>query len=230
MQGDGLVSEVLLLDQALCARVQCDAALVPAPGQYLLAVADGSDAPLATVLFAGGIAHDGFLAAPPIPSTWQPGTRLLLRGPLGHGFSIPPSSRRLGLVAFGCLARTLLSLLDSVDREEVSVTLVADHIPEGLPTEVEVQPLAAVVEVSQWTDFLAVDVERSMLPGLRETLQPHRMGIKAEGQALIRTPMPCGALADCGVCTVVLGRRTYLACADGPVFDLRQALEWSSRA
>ena len=46
------------------------------------------------------------------------------------------------------------------------------------------------------------------------------MVMGGEAQALVRTPMPCGALADCGVCTVRTSRGPKLACKDGPVFDL----------
>lgn len=42
-----------------------------------------------------------------------------------------------------------------------------------------------------------------------------------EAQILVRVPMPCGALAECGVCAVRLRDGVALACDDGPVFDLR---------
>jgi hypothetical protein len=229
MQGEGQVSEVLWVDGLSSAHVRCGAALVPAPGQYVLAHAAGSDAPLATPLFAIKNVDDGFVAAPPTPSTWNPGTRLYLRGPLGHGFSMPPSCRRIALVAFQCSARTLLSLLQAALTQDASVTLVGSHIPDDLPLQVEAQPLDSLPHVCQWADFIAVDIRRELLPRLRELLRPHRTVIKAEGQVLIRTPMPCGALAACGVCTVELRGKPFLVCEEGPAFDLRQVLEWSSR-
>lgn len=230
MQAEGQVSEVLLLDGLSSVHVRCEEALIPGPGQYVLAHAAGSDAPLATPLFALNDLHDGFFAAPPTPSTWNPGTRLFLRGPLGHGFILPPSCRRIALIAFHCSARTLLSLLEPAFRQDASIALVSSGIPDDLPLQVEAQPLHALTEVCRWADFIALDIQRELLPALRELLQPHRPVIMAEGQVLIRTPMPCGALAACGVCTVELRGKPYLACEDGPVFDMHQALEWSSRA
>jgi hypothetical protein len=230
MQGQGQVSEVLLMDDQSSVYVRCADALIPAPGQYVLAHAAGSDAPLATPLFA---IHDdlgGFVAAPPTPSTWNPGARLFLRGPLGHGFTLLPSCRRVALIAFQCSARTLLSLLKPAFQQDASVTLVGSHIPEDLPLHVEAQPLHSLLDVCQWADFIAVDIQRELLPGIRKLLQPHRTTIKAESQALVRTPMSCGALAACGVCTVDLGGKHFLACDEGPVFELRQVLEWSRRA
>ncbi len=95
MQGEGIIKELVLLDGKPCARIQCDPSLIPAPGQYLLAYADGSDSPLAASVFSAKSFADGFLTAPPIPSSWNLGMRLHLRGPLGHGFILPEDARRV---------------------------------------------------------------------------------------------------------------------------------------
>lgn len=230
MQSEGQVAEILLLDGLPAARIQCVQGLIPAPGQYLLAHAAESDAALAHVLFASGFAEDGFVAAPSVSAAWRPGTRLFLRGPLGHGFNLPVSARRVGFIAFDRSPRTLLALLGPALRQEAAVTLVAAQIPENLPFQVEVQPLNALPEICKWADYVAFDISRAALAALKEQLQPSRAALKASGQVLVRTPMPCGALADCGVCTVELGGKTYLACDDGPVFELDQVMGWASKA
>ena len=229
MQAEGRVSELVLLDGVPSARINCPAGLVPAPGQYVLAHAGGSDAPLASVLFASSVLQDGFIAATPIPSTWSPGTRLHLRGPLGQGFRLPVTVRRIGLIAFRVSPRILLSLLEPALRQNAAVALVTGHIPEDLPLQVEVQPLHALLDICRWADFAAIDIPRELLPELRGILQAHRSSIRTEAEVLIRAPMPCGALAACGVCSVELNGKALLACDDGPVFDLRQAMEWSNR-
>ncbi len=230
MLGEGRVSELHLLDGAAAGRLSCPAGLIPARGQYLLAHAQGSDAPLAMALFAARSFPDGFLTATPIPSTWLPGTRLQLRGPLGHGFAVPIGARRLALVAFRCSPRTLLSLLDAAGGVNGSLALLSDQIPEDLPLHVEAQPLTALPDICRWADYIAFDLAREALPKLKEMLQGDRSLLKAEAQVLVRTPMPCGAKAACGVCTVEAGRESLLACDDGPVFDLRQLMGRSSRA
>ena len=230
MLSEGTVRELQLLDDREAARVVCPEGLTPAAGQYLLAQAVGSDAPLATVLFAAHTYSDGFLTATPIPSTWVPGTQLLLRGPLGHGFALPSAARRIGLVAFQCSPRALLMLLDAAFHQNASVALVADRLPDDLPLEVEAHPLRSLVDTCRWADFIAFDIVRESLPELKAALQLERNSIKAEMQALVRAPMPCGALAHCGVCTIETGGQSVLACDDGPVFDMRQVMGWSSRA
>ncbi len=230
MQGEGWIREVLLLDGGTAAHVSCGPELVPAPGQYLLAHAAGSDAPLATVLFLARALPDGFLTTPPIESTWAPGTRLHLRGPLGHGFAVPAGARRIALVAFQGSPRTLLSMLEAAFRQEASVALVSTEIPEDLPLQVEVQPLHAIRDICRWADYVALDASRDSLPALKAIFQADRTLLKADAQILVRTPMPCGALAACGVCSVDAGRTVLLACEDGPVFGFRQIMGWSSRA
>src|SRR5512138_2902191 len=202
MLGEGRVSELLLLGGETAARVSCAPGLVPTPGQYVLAHADGSDAPLAAALFAARTYPDGFLTAGSIPSTWVPGTQLHLRGPLGHGFSMPPGARRITLAAFACSPQTLLSLLEPAVRQGASVVLVSDRAPDDLALDVEAHPPSALRETCRWADYIAFDVARDALPELKDMLEADRLLSRAEGQALVRAPMPCGALAACGACTV----------------------------
>jgi hypothetical protein len=75
--------------------------------------------------------------------------------------------------------------------------------------------------VLKWADYAAFDLARESLPDLSMRLRTggHRPGLP-EAQVLVRVPMPCGAMAECGVCAVRLRRGIGLACDDGPVFDL----------
>src|SRR5919108_4083248 len=97
--GKGQVVELILQDGSRYVRVACPPNLIPAPGQYLLA-SDGSDSPLPVPLFHTDSTPEGFIAAAPVSASWSPGLALSLRGPLGRGFTLPLSARRIGLVAF----------------------------------------------------------------------------------------------------------------------------------
>ena len=93
-QGTGELVELYLENGLTGGRVLCPQNLIPGPGQYLLAHdriparrgPGRADDPLPAPVFNAGSIPGGFLAAPPIPPTWQPGTTLSLRGPLGRGF------------------------------------------------------------------------------------------------------------------------------------------------
>jgi hypothetical protein len=226
----GRVAE-LQLDPAgrIAARIACPRGAVPAPGQYLLATDETSL--LGIPLFNAGPALNGFLAAPPLPASWAPGTPLALRGPLGRGFRLPAGLRRLALVVAGDgtsgsgVAR-LLPLAIQALEENAAVTLFAAAPLPDLPLSVEAYPLEAAGEAMRWADFLAVEIPLEGLPVLGDLLGlgPGERP-STPGQALTRTAMPCAGLADCGVCAVLTGSRSWkLACKDGPVFDLTDLL------
>ncbi|MFZ5881105.1 MAG: hypothetical protein ACOY0R_17185 [Chloroflexota bacterium] len=211
----GQLLELYYDTERAAARILCPPQLVPAPGQYLLAH-DGSDSPLAVSVFPAGPAVDGFLAAPSLPRAWTPGTPLHLRGPLGRGFSLPSAARRVALLAWDDSPARLLALLPQALGQGAAVTLVSRATPQELPAEVEVQPLRALDEALAWADFLAVDAGRESLPGLRSRLAAWN---QAAVQVLVRAEMPCGGLAECGVCAVRVRSGWRMACKEGPVFD-----------
>lgn len=223
MQADGTVTELILLDGLPAARILCPPKMMPAPGKYLLAHAGGSDSPLAAPVFSTKSVADSFIAAPPVPDSWTPGAHLHLRGPLGHGFALPASARHVALIAFDDSSRRLLALLDAAFKQDASVTLVCEDAPDDLPLQVEVQPLRTLSEVCAWADYIALDTARESLPELRKKLGlSSPLKVWYEAQVLVRAPMPCGALAECGVCTVETRDGHSLACYDGPVFDLKE--------
>ena len=221
--GKGKIEEIFLDGSA---RISCPPELTPAPGQYLLAHADGSDAPLPVPLFSSlPSPQTGFRCAPPLPSTWRPGISLSLRGPIGHGFMLPVSARKIALIAFDEPPARLLGVLSLALKQNAEVVLVTNSQPEDLPEVVEVQPLRGLVETLQWADYAAVDVSRENLNQLSKMLAgKDQITAKVEAQILVHAPMPCGALADCGVCALSLHHDWKMICKDGPVFSLKELM------
>jgi dihydroorotate dehydrogenase electron transfer subunit len=124
------------------------------------------------------------------------------------------------LVAFDGSAAQLKGLVQPALRQEAAVVLVCDLAPESLPDDVEVQPLSALQEIVEWADYLAFDVRRENLNQLRERLgRLNQLAAGKAAQVLIYTPVPCGGIADCGICAVNLKSDWKLACKDGPVFN-----------
>ncbi len=215
-RGTGELTEVYLENGLTGGRLLCPQNLIPEPGQYLLAH-DGSNSPLPAPVFNAGPVSGGFLLAPPIPSTWQPGTTLSLRGPLGKGFSLPPSARRVALVPLGETSARLRPLLATALEQSAALVLVSDLDLPDLPPEVEIQSVSALAEVAQWADYLAIDIAREALPELCEMLGSSKQAwVALEAQVLVVTPTPCGGLAECGVCAVTTRRGWKMACKDGP--------------
>lgn len=219
--GKGQVNELILLDGLRHLRISCSADLIPAPGQYALA-GNGSDAPLSVPLYFTDSAPGGFIAAP-APDSWAPGMELYLRGPLGRGFVIPASARRVCLVCLGGSLSRVRGLIQPALKRRANLVMVADFQAEDLPDEVEIQKSSSLGEVAAWADYAAFDVTRESLPALVETLgKLHQASVPKDAQVLIHTPVPCGGLAECGVCAVAATSGWKMACTDGPVFDLRE--------
>ncbi len=226
----GLIQEIYS-PELRAARIACPPALVPAPGQYLLASAPSDPYTiLAQPLFSAGTCQGGFYAAPPLPAHWLPGTELNLRGPLGHAFSLPGSARKVVLAAMQGSCARVLALLEPALAQKASVVLLSGRPPLGLPAALEILPFSSLPEIGPWADYLAIDLPRERLPEILDLLVYNPNNTYTQGktipprpgcvQILVDTAMPCGGLAECGACAVDLRRGLKLACKDGPVFDL----------
>src|ERR1043165_5425419 len=146
MTGNGQVLELVLEDGCRQARISCSPSLIPSPGQYLLA-GDGSDSSLPVPLFYTDMASQGFIAAGPLPDSWQPGIKLTLRGPLGHGFSLPFSAQKVALVAFDNSPARLKGLIKPALKQDAAVVLVCDSSLDNLPDDVEVHPPSSLRDI-----------------------------------------------------------------------------------
>lgn len=238
--GNGTILELRLETEGLSGQITCPPKLRPAPGQYLVAASPDPGEALPTVLFPGGFsapvqASSTLSVAPPLPTSWAVGMPLALRGPLGRGFRMPTSARRVALVCLDGEPFRLLPLVDQALRQRAAVaiyaaaahrgadTLRGATAPAGLPEDVEVLPVDLLPEAPAWADFLAIDVNRAGLPELRTWLglTPYQQ-LACQAQVLVRAPMPCAGLGECGICAVSTRKSWALSCTDGPVFDFHQ--------
>ncbi len=131
---EGQVSEIQLDHHgAIGAWIACALRKPPNPGQYVFAWAPSDiDAPAGLPLFPTLVSEKGFLAAPPIPSTWTPGTRLTLRGPMGRGFDLPASTHHLALAALGDTVARLLPLASVAAQNGCAIALIRRTLPSHL--------------------------------------------------------------------------------------------------
>lgn len=231
----GTLLELRLETGGLGGRISCPPGMRPAPGQYLTAASFDFPEALPVILYPSGVSYgepgaDGSVeVAAPLPPTWTTGMKLLLRGPLGKGFQMPVTSRRIALASLEDAPARLLPLARLGLAQHAAVAIYSPTIPSGLPEEVEVSPLDLLPEALAWADYLALDVPLRRLAGLRE-----RLGLKpfqrpnCLTQVLVITEMPCSGLATCGICAVATQivsathKGTSLACIEGPVFDFTQ--------
>ena len=216
--GAGRIDELILEDGCRYARISCPEPLLPSPGQYLLA-SHGSDSLLPVPIFHTDFAPRGFIGL--APETWEPGDGLTLRGPIGRGFSLPISARKIALIAFDSPPSRLRGLIQPSLKQGSSVVLLSDASADHLPDEVEVLPISALGDILNWADFIALDVARENLTELIDKLGGGSPRSASSGaQVLVRVPMTCGGMADCGVCALTTRSAWKMVCREGPVFDL----------
>ena len=216
----GQVTELILDNGFRHARISCSEKLIPSPGQYLLAGSASEPDLLPVSLFSTESASESFIASAPIPVSWTPGTELTLRGPLGHGFAVPQSARKVALVAFDDQPARIQGLIHLALKQAAAVVLICNENISQLPNDVEVQPLSTLADIVQWADYVAVDVMRANLLELKQMLREQNQAlVKNEAQILVRAEMPCGGVAECGVCALNLKSDWKMICKDGPVFN-----------
>ena len=103
----------------------------------------------------------------PLPASWRPGTRLSLRGPLGHGFDLPRGVKKVALAAFHAPPALLFPLARLALDRGAAVAFYSAEPPAGLPMDIEVLPLDMLADALSWADFLAAALHHANLAPFR---------------------------------------------------------------
>ncbi len=166
-QGTAIITELRLEADGLSGRITCPVNMRPAPGQYLVAACANLNEPLPVVLYPTELERDELRIAPPVPFYWTTGMSLVLRGPLGNGFRLPISARRVALASLDSTPLRLMPLARQALDQQAAVAVYTNSVPQNLPPEVEVLPLDLLSEAPLWADFLALDVPLAGLSDLQ---------------------------------------------------------------
>jgi len=224
IRADGEISKLWLSPSGhVGGKIACSPPIQLTPGQYVLARQDGSREALPIALFVYSDKGGSLQAAPPLPTFWKVGDRLSLRGPCGKGFRFPAGVHKVALAALDGNPYRLEGLVHQALSHQAEVTLYCAFIPADLPVAVEILPLDLLPDALRWADFLAIETCLRSLAELPARLKlPAGQVSPCPTQVLAAVDMPCGGVAECGVCSVRTRRGWRLACLDGPVFDYNQ--------
>lgn len=223
----GWIREIYTAPGGIGMSVQCAAPLFIQPGQYCLAYAPALQEILPTSLFIQSRKDELLHVSPPIPSLWQPGLELKIRGPFGNGFTLPADVRNLALVDYSYRTGSrLLSLAETVIAKGGEVALLSDLPPENLSAEIELLSLKSLAEAFEWADYLAVDLPFSRWTELQKEIETaHPDPTTKPVEVLLDLPLICAGNGSCGLCSVYSDHKWKLACKDGPVFPLASLAE-----
>jgi len=169
-----------------------------------------------------------WLAALPV------GSAINVVGPLGNGFFVPSTVRRMLLLADLATAPRLLPLVDDIlDRNgQVSLvvagTLSAEPLRAILPLAVEIHQVrsavdwaATVADGIRWADQICAALPSTHYSALADQISHLRYRLEP-GFALMlaEADLACG-FGACLACVVPLANGSLTrACVHGPVFDL----------
>lgn len=199
----------------------------PKPGQYLpcQSLTNEADIPYHPLFSVFSPAGQNFLG--PLPPRWQVGDQIACLLPQGKGFNLPKSARRVALLALAGQPIQTLPLIEPALKQNAAVAVFFQEHPNPdiltwLPSSVEVSPISALQENLDWPDYMAMALPRDRLDVLSSLFGQGLPGIS--GQVLVITEMPCRGMGECGVCAVKTRHSWRLACADGPVFPLKELL------
>jgi len=168
----------------------------------------------------------------------QEGDTVELLGPLGNGFSIYPSSRKLLLVAGGMGVASLYFLAEETFKKGYSVTMMygtaienpypIDHLTPGVKTFITTEDGSAgkkgritefIPEYIDWADQVFACGPISMYKAMTQIPE---LKVKPV-QISLEVRMGCGR-GVCYGCTVKTKGGLKQVCTDGPVFDLDDIL------
>ena len=177
-------------------------------------------------------------------SQCQTGDELDLLGPLGNGFTIQPTAKKLLLVAGGIGIAPLVFLADEAQKKGHQVTLLLGALtasqlyPERLlPSEVNL--ITATEDGTEGTKGMITDLLPDFaggadqifacgpMPMCRTMAKMSELSNKPV-QVSLEVRMGCG-LGICYGCTIKTGKGLRQVCQHGPIFELEDII-WEEMA
>jgi NAD(P)H-flavin reductase len=208
----------------LAADITCAGNMIIVPGQYLSITTPDQITAIPNICFPIHI-NDEILQVSPIPNEWHPSQKVEVRGPFGHGFSIPQISKKVCLVSWDQHPNRLMDMLKKTIREQREIILVWDAFQQtedslSIPEDVEIMGLQNLDDAIRWADFIGMDSPINLLSEVARHKSILQSGVlTCPIQILVSTSMPCLGIADCGICSIPVKKGYKLTCKDGPVFD-----------
>ncbi len=226
-----------ILDEILTSPVQGEAFIrlagsepIPlAAGQLWLGVSEPVIELLPTALYPAMDENGQWYLAGSIPSGWQPGNRLSLRGPIGRGFVLPRTGRRVACVSLDQRVHYLIPLMRLAFRQAAEVVYCGVRSPLRLPELVEVFALDQWKEWWEWSDYVAVQGSITAATKFFKTIEENSLlrSRRVMVEVMISGTVICGGMAECGLCAVPTRRNWLLTCRSGAVLDAYQ-VDWSA--
>jgi hypothetical protein len=202
----------------------------PAAGQYLLINQSEANQEAVPLTFFPAMNEkdrddpDQLFLTGHLPTDWEPGMSLAIRGPLGIPIKVPKETQSLALLAMGSSSSRLFPFLKEALDQSLEVVLLANQLPVNLPDQVEFLNLNQINKIVKWADYLIFDMPIINDLNVVDQLLNLNLTKHSNGIVLFSGSFPCGGLADCGICSVAHSGKTHLACKAGPALKIGNIL------
>ncbi|PKO07348.1 MAG: hypothetical protein CVU41_01215 [Chloroflexi bacterium HGW-Chloroflexi-3] len=189
------------------------------PGQFLIAFNPEKDDHLIPIYFTLQLEELYFVK--PKNTNWEIGDQLIIKGPIGSGFSNYSNYLNLLCVSLDQPHGGLNPVIDNSVNMGKNVAYMVEDTNVVLPNSVEIVFPGILDENMLWADFVLIEVERDHLEQSKEILKRIlNSGIPAE--ILIYCPILCSGDSHCMVCSVKTKKGWIKTCQHGTVFNLNE--------
>jgi NAD(P)H-flavin reductase len=189
------------------------------PGQFFIGYNPEKDDHLIPIYFA--LYLDEIFFMKPQNTHWEIGDQLILKGPIGSGFSDYSNFQNLLCISLGQYQGGLNPLIDHCVSLGKNVAYMLEDTNVVLPNSVEIVFPFTLAENLLWANYILIEAERDHLGQSKEILKKVvNSGIPAE--ILIYCPNLCSGDSLCEVCSVKTKKGWIKTCQHGTVFKLNE--------
>jgi len=187
------------------------------PGQFLIVYHPEKDDHLIPIYFISQLDDVFFLK--PSNANWEIGDQLIVKGPIGTGFSENSPFQNLFCVSFGESKGSLIPVVEKSVRIGKNVAYMLEDINLVLPYSVEIVFPETLEETFLWADRILIEVERDQMEKNQDMLRKI-MNSKIPTEILVYCPILCSGVSQCSVCAVKSKKGWVQTCQQGTVFNL----------
>lgn len=189
------------------------------PGQFLIVYNPEKDDRLIPIYFA--LHLDEIFFVKPKNANWDIGDQLIVKGPIGPGFSNYFNYQNILCISLMQSFGGLNPVIDQCVSMGKNVAYMVDDMNLVLPNSVEIVFPGTLDENLLWAGCVLIEIERDFLEQSKGFLKRIlNSGIPTE--ILIYCPILCTGDAQCMVCSVKTKKGWIRSCQHGTVFNLNE--------
>jgi hypothetical protein len=189
------------------------------PGQFLLASNSVLDTHLVPV-YLFSLRGDIYFSFPE-ESSWDIGSVLNIRGPIGDGFVDINLFQNILLINFESSHHTLNALMEIGIMNKKNIAYFSEKKEFQIPPTVELVAPNLLSETIHWADFIGIEIHRENLSKYHEFFQQIEKQ-RTHCELMVFCPILCSGKSDCMICSLKTKKGWIKTCQQGQIINLNQ--------